>query len=139
MCVLSSVRNLHAVLLLQLEVLLPEGVDTIDHGLDELNLGVAETVLVGNVVGVAGLAAGLAAGATGLESELLAPGLQLVDAVLGPAGKVDVDGGPHAGAKVGGAGVDVAELGGQQEVLAGLGLDGVADGLDTPENHDDVS
>ena len=44
---------LHAVLLLELQVLLVEGVDTINHALDELNLGVAETMLVGNVVGVA--------------------------------------------------------------------------------------
>ena len=53
--------------------------------LDELNLRVAEPVLVGDVVGVAGLATGLAAGAAGLDGELLAPGLQLVNALLGPA------------------------------------------------------
>ena len=40
-------------LLLELDVLLVEGVDTVDHGLDKLDLGVAETVLVGDVVGVA--------------------------------------------------------------------------------------
>ena len=44
---------LHAVLLLELDVLLPEGVDSVDHALHELDLGVAETVLVGDVVGVA--------------------------------------------------------------------------------------
>ena len=48
-----DVGCLHAVLLLELDVLLPEGVDSIDHALHELNLGVAETVLVGDVVGVA--------------------------------------------------------------------------------------
>jgi hypothetical protein len=42
-----------------------------------------------------------------------------------------VDRGAHASAEVGGAGVDVAELGAEEEVLAGLGLDGVTDGLDT--------
>ncbi len=41
-------------------------------------------------------------------------------------------GGPHAGAQVGGARVDVAELGAEHEVLAALGLDGVAHGLDAP-------
>ena len=77
------------------------------------------------------LATRLTAGATGLDSQLLTPGLQLVNSLLGPSGQVNVDGGSHASAQVGGAGVDVAELGGQQEVLAGLSLDGVADGLDT--------
>lgn len=110
-------------LLLELKVLLVEGVDTVNHLLDKLDLGVAQPVLVGNVVGVASLAARLTAGATGLNVELLAPLLQVVDAVLGPAGQVNVDGGSHASAQVGWAGVDVAELGGQQEVLARLSLD----------------
>ena len=41
-----------------------------------------------------------------------------------------MDGGPHASAQVGGAGVDVAELLGQLEVLARLSLDAVTDSLD---------
>ena len=48
-----DVGCLHAVLLLELDVLLPEGVDSVDHALHELDLGVAEAVLVGDVVGVA--------------------------------------------------------------------------------------
>ena len=40
-------------LLLQSLVLLPEGVDTVNHGLDQLDLGVAQPVLVGHVVGAA--------------------------------------------------------------------------------------
>jgi len=119
------------VLLLQFKILLPEGVDTINHGLDELDLRVAKTVLVGNVIGVTSLTARLAAGTTGLEREGLAPLLQFVNGILGPAGKVNVDGGTHASAQVGGAGVDVAELGGEQEVLARLSLDGVTDGSNT--------
>ena len=51
-------------------------------------------------------------------------------AVLGPAGQVHVDGGPHAGAQVGGAGVDVSVLLGAGVVLASLGLDGISDSLD---------
>jgi len=121
---------LHAVLLLELHVLLVQGVDAVNHGLDKLDLGVSQSVLVGDVIGVSSLATRLTAGATGLDSELLAPGLELVDALLGPAGKVNVDGGPHASTQVGGAGVDVAELLGQLEVLAGLSLDAVADSLD---------
>jgi len=118
------------VLLLELNILLVQGVDTVNHGLDKLDLGVSQSVLVGDVVGVSGLAARLSAGATGLDSELLAPGLELVNALLGPSGEVDVDGGPHASAQVGGAGVDVAELLGQLEVLARLSLDAVTDSLD---------
>ena len=50
---LQSVQyRLHSVLLLKLEVLLPQGVDGVNHDLDQLDLGVAETVLVGDVIGV---------------------------------------------------------------------------------------
>jgi hypothetical protein len=41
------------VLLLELEILLPEGVHTVNHDLDQLDLRVAQTVLVGDVIGVA--------------------------------------------------------------------------------------
>ena len=83
-------------LLLELQVLLVEGVDSVNHALDELNLGVAETVLVGNVVGVAGLSARLSAGSPGLNLQLLAPLLQEINALLGPSGKVNVNGSTHA-------------------------------------------
>merc|ERR1719236_325437 len=121
---------LHAVLLLELNILLVQGVDTVNHGLDKLDLGVSQSVLVGDVVGVSSLATRLTAGATGLDGELLAPGLELVNALLGPSGEIDVDGGPHASTQVGGAGVDVAELLRQLEVLARLSLDTVLDSLD---------
>merc|ERR1719225_163113 len=78
-------------------------------------------MLVGDVIGVASLAAGLSLGATGLDSELLAPGLELVHGLGGPAGEVHMDGGPHSSAQVGGAGV----------VLASLSLDSLSDSLDT--------
>ena len=45
--------SLHSVLLLELDILLPQGVDGVDHDLDQLHLGVAQAVLVGDVVGVA--------------------------------------------------------------------------------------
>jgi len=118
------------VFLLPFKILLVQGVDTVNHGLDKLDLGVSQSVLVGDVIGVSSLATRLTAGATGLDGELLAPGLELVNALLGPSGEVDVDGGPHASAQVGGAGVDVAELLGQLEVLARLSLDAVTDSLD---------
>jgi len=120
------------VLLLQFKILLPESIDTVNHGLNQLNLGVAQAVLVGNVIGVAGLTTRLTTGTTGLQAENLAPGLQTVDAVLGPAGQVYVDGGAHASAQVGGAGVNIAELGAEQEFLAAFGPDGIADGLNAP-------
>merc|ERR1712038_252975 len=88
-------------------------------------------MLVGDVIGVASLSAGLSPGSTGLDGELLASGLQLVNSLLGPSGKVDVHGGAHASSKIGGAGVDVAVLLILTEVLANLSLDTVADSLDT--------
>merc|ERR1719490_352927 len=112
-------------------ILLPEGVDSINHLLDELHLGVSEPVLVGDVIGVSSLATGFSTGSTGLQVKLLATSLELGNAVLGPARQVNVDRGPHAGTKVGGAGVDVTEPLVEAEVLARLLLDRVLDSLDT--------
>ena len=47
---LSFVR-LHSVLLLELQILLPESVDGVNHDLDQLDLGVSQPVLVGDIVG----------------------------------------------------------------------------------------
>jgi hypothetical protein len=127
------------VLLLEFEILLVEGVDTINHGLDELDLRVSQSVLVGDVISVSSLATRFTTGSTGLNGKLFAPLLEGIKTLLGPAGKVNVDGGSHASAQVGWAGVDVAELGGEQEVLARLSLDGVTDGLDaTGESLEDT-
>merc|ERR1719322_1562439 len=122
---------LHSMLLLELDILLPEGVDGVNHDLDQLDLRVAQTVLVGDVIGVTSLASRFTAGSTGLDSELLTPGLELVNAFLGVAREVNMDGGSHASTKVGGTGVDITILLGQSVVLARLGLDGLLDGLDT--------
>lgn len=130
-------------LLLELEVFLVERVDAVDHGLDQLDLGVAEAVLVGNVVGHAVVAAGLAAGASRLDLQLLAPGLQGGEALLGPAGQVDVDRGAHARAEIRRAGVQVAVLFVEQKLFAGLAAHRVPDGLDASskatENATDVA
>jgi len=48
---------LHAVFLLEFQILLVKGVDTINHGLDKLDLGVSKTMLVGNVISVSSLSA----------------------------------------------------------------------------------
>merc|ERR1711997_1085795 len=116
--------------LLELEVFLPQGVHSVNHLLDKLHLRVAKTVLVGHIISAAIIAARLSTGSTGLDGELLAPLLQGVKTFLGVSGQVNHDGCPHAGAKVGGAGVDVAELLGEGEVLARLSLDRVSDSLD---------
>merc|ERR1711962_176814 len=122
--------KLKAVLLLQGIVFRVQGVDAINHLLHKLDLRVSQPVLVGDVVGDAGLATGLAPSAPGLQVQLLAPGCQGLQTLLGPARQVDVDRGPHAGSQVGGAGVDVSVLGVKHEVLSRLGLDAVFDGLD---------
>ena len=49
---LEKSQNLHAVFLLQFKILLPQGVDTVNHGLNKLNFRVSKTMLVGNVIGV---------------------------------------------------------------------------------------
>jgi len=127
------------VLLLPFEILGPQSVDGVDHLLDKLDLGVAKTVLVGDVISASSLSAGFSTGSTGLNMELLATSLELVNGLLGPAREVDVDGGAHASSEVGGAGVDVSVLLGESKVLAGLSLDGVSDGLDaTGETLEDA-
>merc|ERR1719310_770195 len=113
-------------LLLELLVLLPESVDTINHGLDQFNLGVSKTMLVGDVISVTSLASRFSAGSTGLNLQFLASNLELLDTLLGPSGEVNMDRGSHASTEVGGAGVDVTVLLGQSVVLARL-----LDGLDT--------
>jgi len=124
--------SLHkAVLLLELKILLVESVDSINHGLDKLNLRVAKTVLVGDIVGDASLATGLSTGSTGLQGKGLATLLQGVDSLLGPAGQVDVHRGAHASSQVGGARVQVSVLGVEHELLARLGLNRVSDGVDS--------
>ena len=107
-------------LLGELAVLLDQGVDAVNHLLDQLHLGVAQPVLVRDVVShtcagergldigeegtkmlakvldLTGLAAGLSPGAPGLQVELLAPLLEGGQSLLSPAGQVHVHAGPHA-------------------------------------------
>ena len=118
-------------LLLQSQVLSVESVDTIDHRLDQLDLRVAQAVLVGNVISDASLAARLTTGSTGLKGQLFTPGLQSGQTLLGPSRQVNVNRGPHASSQVGGARVQVTVLLVQQEVFAGLVLDGGSDSFDT--------
>lgn len=77
--------------LLEFKILLVEGVDSVNHGLDKLNLRVAETVLVGDIISGTSVTTGFTTGSTGLESELLAPSLESGESLLVPSGKVNVD------------------------------------------------
>ena len=49
---IEKLAVLHSVLLLELDILLPQGVDSVNHDLDQLDLRVAKTVLVGDVISV---------------------------------------------------------------------------------------
>jgi len=122
---------LHAVLLLPFEIFLPEGVDTVNHDLDQLNFRKSKTMLVGDVIGATSLATGFSAGSTGLDGEFLAPGLELLNRLLGPSGEVTMDGSTHASSQVGGARVDISVLVVKHESLARLLHDTFTDGSDT--------
>ncbi len=130
-------------LLLELQVLLVESVHSIDHGLNELNLGVAQSVLVGDVVGDAGLSARFSTGSTGLEVQGFTSLLQGRESFLGPSGKVNMNRGAHAGSKVGRAGVEESKARVEHEFAARFGPDGISDSLDaadeTVENTADIS
>ena len=103
---------------LEVQVLPVESVHAVNHGLHQLYFGVAQTVLVADIVGDSSLSAGLTTGTTGLQVQLLATFLQCRQSLLSPSGQVNVDRGSHASAQVGGAGVQVAVLVMQHEVLA---------------------
>merc|ERR1719206_1238296 len=111
------------VLLLVLIVLFPEFVDSINHLLHQLDLRVSQSVLVGDVIGEASLATRFSTGATGLQVELLAPGLQFLNAMLSPSRKVNMDGCSHTSTKIGWARVDITILFIKAEVLARCFLD----------------
>ena len=122
--------HLEAVLLLEIKIFLEQGVHSVNHGLDQLNLRVAQTMLVGNIVGDAIMATRFSAGSTWLNLKLFTTSLQGRETFLGPAGEVNVDGSPHACAQVGGAGVEVSVFGVKKEVLSRFLLDNITDSLD---------
>jgi len=124
-------ENLHSVLLLQFQILLVQGVDSINHALDQFDLRVAQTVLVGDVISVASLSTRFSPGSSGLNLEFFTPLLQGIQTFLGPSRQVNMDRSPHASAQVSGARVNVAKLLTEEEVLSTLGLDGVSDSLDS--------
>merc|ERR1719331_824957 len=79
-------------LLLPFQIFLVEGVDTVNHDLDQLDLRVSKTMLVGDVISASSLATRFSAGSTGLDSKLFTASLELVNRFLGPAREVNMDG-----------------------------------------------
>ena len=77
------------------------------------------------------LTPGLSSSSPGLQVKLLTSVLQSLQSLLRPPGEVDVDGGSHPSPEVGGAGVDVAVLGVQHELLARLFLHALSHCTDT--------
>eukprot|EP00116_Pleurobrachia_bachei_P003277 sb/3463539/ len=130
-CHLFSGRGL-GLLLLECKILLVELVHSINHGLHQLHLRVSQSMFVGDIVSVSSLATRLSSGSSGLKSQFLAPGLQLVNSLLGPSGEVDVDRSPHSGSQVGRARMDVSVFLIKTEVLSRFLLDRVSDSCDSP-------
>merc|ERR1712168_1056471 len=87
---------------------LDEESDTVAAELEELALGVADTVSVGHVIGAVGGGGVDTTGTTLLETEEVEGLVQLL-LVLGHVGELDVDAGAETSAQVRGAGQDVAE------------------------------
>jgi len=130
-CFANDLKALHIILLLEFLVFLPESVDSINHLLDQLDLRVAQSVLVGNVISMSGLSTRFSAGTTGLQVEFLASSLEFVNGVLGPSGEINVDRCSHTSTKIGWARVNIAVLFVKAEVLARLILDRISDHFDT--------
>jgi len=88
---------------------LDEESDTVADELEELDLGVADTVSVGDVIGAVVGGGVDTTGTTLLETEEVEDLVQLL-LVLGHVGELDVDAGAETSAQVRGAGQDVAEM-----------------------------
>jgi len=131
LCSRSRSSSRGTTLALQLLVLLPQSVDSINHLLNQFNLRIAQPVLVGDVIGMTSLSTRLTTGATGLQVKLFTSCFQLVNRVVGPARKINMDRSSHTSAKVGGARVNVTILFVQAEVLARFLLDRFLHSLDT--------
>merc|ERR1712223_1727509 len=73
------------VFLLQFQVFLVKGIDSINHGLHQFYLGVSQTMFVGNIIGDSSLSSRFTTGSSGLYIELFASCLQCWEAFLGPS------------------------------------------------------
>lgn len=88
---------------------LDEEANTVADELQELDLGVSNTISVGDVVGAVGGGGVDTTGSALLETEELENLVELL-LVLAQGGELDVDAGAEAGSEVGWAGQDVAEM-----------------------------
>merc|ERR1719167_1959231 len=88
---------------------LDEESDTVADELEELDLGVADTVSVGHVIGAVGRGGVDTTGTTLLETEEVQDLVELL-LVLGQVWELDVDAGTKTSSQVGWAGQDVAEM-----------------------------
>jgi len=116
---------------LQNLVLLPKFVDSINHFLNQLDLRVSKSVLVGDVISVTSLTTRFSTSSTRLEMKFLTSGLQLLNTVLGPSRQVNMNRGSHSSTKVCRARVNVTILGIETEVLSRLFFDRVTNSLDS--------
>ena len=98
---------------------LDHGADTVNHILDEVFLGAAETSLVGDIVGAVVSLGVLTVDASDLDVVLVGNSLELV-LLLAELGQLDVHRGAHGSAKICGAGGDVAESRVVSELADGL-------------------
>merc|ERR1740128_1401697 len=121
----------HVVLFLELLVFLPQGIDSINHLLDKLNLRVSKSVLVGDVIGVSSLSTRFSSGSTGLQMQLFTSCLQLVNSMFGPSRKVNMNRGSHASTKIGRTRMDISVLLIKTEALARLIHDRISNSTNT--------
>merc|ERR1719369_2365959 len=118
-------------LLLPFQVLLPQSVDTVNHDLDQLNLRVSKTMLVGNVISTSSLTTRFSTSSARLYGKFFTASLKFVNRFLGPARKVNMNRCTHASSKIGGARVDKSVLLREGIIFASLSLDRVSNSLDT--------
>merc|ERR1719158_1987183 len=133
---LPAAKKLKASSFLSLLLSLPDVLDALVKSASDLSLRDAEPGLGGDVDGAVSADGGvLATETTDGEAEGVADGLGLdVGAVRGQLGESDVDGGPHAGTDVGGAGGDDAGPLGLGAAAGDQALDDVDGGLQAVED-----
>merc|ERR1712240_54962 len=116
--------------LAQRNILFEQHVYAIDHFLHQLHFRVPEPVLVRDIVSNPSLTTTLPPSTSGLQSQLLTPGLQDFQPKFCPSWQVNVNRCPHASPKVSGTGMNIAVFLRKHEVLTRLSLNGFLDRLD---------
>merc|ERR1712042_276331 len=120
--IMFGTRNLHSMFLLEISVLLDKSVHTVNHLLDQLHLGVAKPVLVGDVIGHSSLSTRFSPSSTGLQVKFFTSSLENFQPFLGVSREINMDRSSQSSSQVGWAGVNITILWVKHEVLARLGL-----------------